>query len=169
MKLRLVLACVLFNLATSCAQRSQSFKSTAMIINRDHIWCSRYGGRRQRSSNQLNVYGQVSASPKLSYNCDHNHCHHHYHQSSSSAIANPPNLAAVIVIIIVMIIKTNRTSVSPSVLYLPYDRLVQGRQVQVFNDYCRNHNCHHHQRRRNCYHHHNQSCSHLQRCLYHLF
>ena len=32
MKLRLVLACVLFNLATSCAQRSQSFKSTAMII-----------------------------------------------------------------------------------------------------------------------------------------
>ena len=159
MKLRLVLACVLFNLATSCAQRSQSFKSTAMIINRDHIWCSRYGGRRQRSSNQLNVYGQVSASPKLSYNCDHNH----HHQKSSSAII------VIIIIIIVMIIKTNRTSVSPSVLYLPYDRLVQGRQVQVFNDYCRNHNCHHHQRRRNCYHHHNQSCSHLQRCLYHLF
>ena len=158
MKLRLVLACVLFNLATSCAQRSQSFKSTAMIINRDHIWCSRYGGRRQRSSNQLNVYGQVSASPKLSYNCDHNH---HHHQSSSSAII------VIIIIIIVMIIKTNRTSVSPSVLYLPYDRLVQGRQVQVFNDYC--YNCHHHLRRRNCYHHHNQNCNHLQRCPYHLF
>ena len=156
MKLRLVLACVLFNLATSCAQRSQSFKSTAMIINRDHIWCSRYGGRRQRSSNQLNVYGQVSASPKLSYNCDHNH----HHQKSSSAII------VIIIIIIVMIIKTNRTSVSPSVLYLPYDRLVQGRQVQVFNDYCRNHNCHHHQRRRNCYHHHNQNCN---QCPYHLF